>query len=287
MGQMLACHLGESKSETSIAKMQGIVADLATDQSLLLPLRDLVSRPIFQALVPKAGSGGGALQRDALANELRPLYSHQVLNALIDFIDGFLNIPVASGLPHPVTRTQVEPPCHMRETSRHDEMHVIRENEQETSSRSLSQTTSIAENLPKKVGRSTPAAVFIFWAGAITLITWLGLVAQSAITRCSQEKRTAISYSQLLSDTSQGEVSHALILKKSRIVALVYNDAEIKIAGIEIDILPDLLSKFRSAKVDVAFSSFEPGARLIYLFPANALSSMLCGKTSLNSLPAE
>ena len=93
IGQALADHIKQSSGVPTGAALQGMIADLAADQpELLLPMRDLVSRPAFRALLTKADSGSGMLQRDALINEVRPLYSGQVLEALSELLNGFLNL---------------------------------------------------------------------------------------------------------------------------------------------------------------------------------------------------
>ena len=94
IGQALASHINQSSGVTTGAALQGMIADLAADHpELQLPMRDLVSRPAFQLLIAKANSGGGMLQRDALINEVRPLFSAPVLEALSELLNGFLNLP--------------------------------------------------------------------------------------------------------------------------------------------------------------------------------------------------
>ena len=94
IGQALASHINQSSGVPTGAALQGMIADLAADHpELLLPMRDLVSRPAFQLLIAKANSGGGMLQRDALINEVRPLFSAPVLEALSQLLNGFLNLP--------------------------------------------------------------------------------------------------------------------------------------------------------------------------------------------------
>jgi len=109
IGQALADHIIQSSGVPTGAALQGMIADLAADQpELLLPMRDLVSRPAFKALFTKANSGGGMLQRDALINEVRPLFSDQVLEALSELLNGFLNLQ-SSTKPNqtPVTRQEL------------------------------------------------------------------------------------------------------------------------------------------------------------------------------------
>jgi hypothetical protein len=99
LGQRLARTLSQSGGSIGTpARLQGLVADLAADrQELLLPLKDLVSRPAFQALIPKAGSGSGAVQRDGLIQAMEATFSRQVIQALRELLDGFLDLPPGSG----------------------------------------------------------------------------------------------------------------------------------------------------------------------------------------------
>lgn len=115
IGRVLASHLKQCSVVPSVAAMQGMIADLAADHpELLLPMRDLVTRPHFQGLIAKADSSGGTLQRDALLNELRPLFSAQVLDALTQLLDGFLNIPST-----PTSPNQEQAPEAVRANSAH------------------------------------------------------------------------------------------------------------------------------------------------------------------------
>lgn len=98
LGQRLAHVLRQNPGAvTAPARLQALVADLAADQQeLLLPLKDLVNRPAFQALIPRAGSGSGAVQRDVLIQALEATFSRQVIQALAEVLDGFLDLPPGS-----------------------------------------------------------------------------------------------------------------------------------------------------------------------------------------------
>ena len=98
LGQRLAHVLRQNPGTiTTPARLQGLVADLAADQQeLLLPLKDLVNRPAFQALIPRAGSGSGAVQRDVLIQAMEATFSRQVIQALAEVLDGFLDLPPGS-----------------------------------------------------------------------------------------------------------------------------------------------------------------------------------------------
>lgn len=106
LGQRLAHTLGQSKGTISTpARLQAVAADLAAErQELLLPLKDLVCRRAFQDLIPRAGSGGGAVQRDLLIQEMALTFSPQVMAAIAALLDGFLDLPPgAAWQPDPQT----------------------------------------------------------------------------------------------------------------------------------------------------------------------------------------
>ncbi len=68
-----------------------MISDLAVDHwDLLAPLKDLVSRQSFRALLPHMSSGGGTIQRDALIKEISRVYHPDVLIAIEEFLNGFL-----------------------------------------------------------------------------------------------------------------------------------------------------------------------------------------------------
>jgi hypothetical protein len=74
------------------AALQGVVADLTAGQSdLQAPLRDLVSRQSFAALLPHARSSGGLIQRDALIQEISRVYHPDVLIFIEQVLNGFLD----------------------------------------------------------------------------------------------------------------------------------------------------------------------------------------------------
>lgn len=77
-------------------QMQGFLADLLAGNDLLQPMRDVVSRPSFKALQELAGSGGGALQRDALLQELARRYLPAVVDEVGQVLNGLLDLPEAT-----------------------------------------------------------------------------------------------------------------------------------------------------------------------------------------------
>jgi hypothetical protein len=73
-----------------------VVADLAADQvQLVLPLKELVSRPAFPALAAKAGSGSGAVESQALLQTMEATFTPALVEAVGDFLYGFLDLPTA------------------------------------------------------------------------------------------------------------------------------------------------------------------------------------------------
>ncbi|WP_255020276.1 hypothetical protein [Cyanobium sp. WKJ7-Wakatipu] len=63
----------------------------AGQSDLQAPLRDLVSRQSFAALLPHAGSNGGLIQRDALIQEISRVYHPDVLIFIEEVLNGFLD----------------------------------------------------------------------------------------------------------------------------------------------------------------------------------------------------
>ena len=112
IGAQLAAYLRQrSDAAPSAARLQALVADLAASHAeLTVPLKELVSRPGFQALVPRAGSASGALQRDALLQELSSTFASPVVAALAELLNGFLDLPAEAAEQTPPSTT-VEPPA--------------------------------------------------------------------------------------------------------------------------------------------------------------------------------
>lgn len=89
----------------SLAALQGVVADLAVSQpDLQAPLRDLVSRQSFAALLPHARSGSGLIQRDALIQEISRVYHPDMLVRVEQVLNGFLD--ASGGIATSLTQEQ-------------------------------------------------------------------------------------------------------------------------------------------------------------------------------------
>ena len=95
IGRSLARHLQQHVGRLPpVLTLQAVAADLAAGNSeLLLPLKDLVSRPGFSSLAAKASSGGGALEGHALLKDMQATFSPQVIIALDEVLAGFLDLP--------------------------------------------------------------------------------------------------------------------------------------------------------------------------------------------------
>ena len=77
--------------------LQAIAADVLGDRTdLLIPLKYLVACPGFGRLISKAGSGSGAVERQALVADLEKTFSPSVINAIDELLGGFLDLPVAT-----------------------------------------------------------------------------------------------------------------------------------------------------------------------------------------------
>jgi len=98
LGQRLAAFVcSPSFSTRSSTALVGVVADLvAGDPDMGSPLRDLVTRPVFLDLLPFARQGGAKalLQRDSLLNELNRTYKADIVAAVEDVLNGFLDLQI-------------------------------------------------------------------------------------------------------------------------------------------------------------------------------------------------
>ena len=100
---------------SSVSALQAVVADLAAEQDqLVLPLKELVSRPAFLALAAKAGSGSGAIERQALLQTMETTFAPGLVEALGDILSGFLDLPAgpvtAAKAPEPSSDPSPPPP---------------------------------------------------------------------------------------------------------------------------------------------------------------------------------
>ena len=77
-------------------QIQGLLADLLAEDELLATMREVVIRPSFHTLQGLAGSGGGAVQRDVLLQELGRRYLPSVVEEVAQLINGMLDLPGAS-----------------------------------------------------------------------------------------------------------------------------------------------------------------------------------------------
>ena len=97
-GSRLADVLRQSQGPLPAAPvLQAIAADVLGDRTdLLLPLKYLVACPGFLRLISKAGSGSGAVERQALVADLEKTFAPSVIDAIDELLGGFLDLPVAT-----------------------------------------------------------------------------------------------------------------------------------------------------------------------------------------------
>jgi len=170
IGGRLAVVLRQRHGETSsTASLQAIAADLVEDQTdLLLPLKDLVSRPGFQLLVGKAGSGSGMVERRALLADLERTFSPLVITALEELLGGFLDLPMSSG----------SAPSEMRTEPRSVPGEKERANQRQRGRTAPPQDTLAEVNprIPTRVGGSVALALGMCVATATLLLSGLAVI---------------------------------------------------------------------------------------------------------------
>jgi len=94
VGERLDAYIRAGNPSTQ--QIQGLLADLLAADPLLSTMREVASMPSFDALQNLAGSGGGAIQRDALLEELARRYVPEVLADVRELLDGLLDQPLRS-----------------------------------------------------------------------------------------------------------------------------------------------------------------------------------------------
>jgi len=94
IGRSLAEHISANpEAGNDPAVLTALIFDFAGSSITEIgPLRDLMRRASFQALVPLAHSKIGVVQRDALIKELETIYSEQTINGIKELLDGFLDL---------------------------------------------------------------------------------------------------------------------------------------------------------------------------------------------------
>lgn len=94
VGARLGAYIRTNNPSTQ--QIQGLLADLLAGNELLPTMKEVVSLPSFHGIQALTGSGGGAVQRDALLQELGRRYLPSVLEEVAQTINGMLDIPVSS-----------------------------------------------------------------------------------------------------------------------------------------------------------------------------------------------
>lgn len=86
------------RTDPSTQQIQGFLADLLSADELLIPMRDVVSRPSFASLRELSGTGSGLVQRDALLSDLSRSYLPKVIGHVKSLLDGMLDTPEATNV---------------------------------------------------------------------------------------------------------------------------------------------------------------------------------------------
>lgn len=278
----------------SAAKIQGILADIVGAELLMLaPLRDLISRPLFQRLTPMDGTAQRVLGRDALMDELNPLYSAQVLEGIKVFLNCYLDLPVAQdnskrgyrAFDQSIDGQFDQDKLSSSESDRSVFSGDAGHHHQEGLSwiRKDNQQVSTPESEGKVAARASMK--WLAFAGAASVAIWSILVSHATLSKCSKNALESITYNRLLGDARNGKIARAMISRKRGIISLIYTDGVIRLASVDLDSTPDLTSRLLSARIDLVFYDNDRGMHSIYLGPAEGISSLLCSKSDLNSLP--
>ena len=96
VGGRLAAYIRTNNPSTQ--QIQGLLADLLAGDELRHTMREVVSRASFHSLQALAGSGGGAVERDALLQELANRYLPSVVDEVGQLINGLLDQPAGKTL---------------------------------------------------------------------------------------------------------------------------------------------------------------------------------------------
>jgi len=160
----------------SAQTLQALASDFAAGHDdLVLPLKLLLLKPAFRQLIPKAGSGKGALERQALLQSMQNTFAPAVIDALADVLSGFLDLPKDStseaAIPatHPDSIPNTQPRSISQEKQR-----------QPTSPTADSPSASSASSVPAK--RTSGRTLAIALLGAGTCVLGLGLIALTPVT---------------------------------------------------------------------------------------------------------
>lgn len=76
----------------SSQQIQGLLSDLIFEDSILVAVRDLVTRRSFVSIKHLAGSGSGEVERDSVLAELSETYLPSVINELTELLNGYLDL---------------------------------------------------------------------------------------------------------------------------------------------------------------------------------------------------
>jgi len=181
IGGQLAVYLRQRGHDLPSAQtLQALASDFAAGHDdLVLPLKDLLLKPAFRQLIPKAGSGKGTLERQALLQSMQNTFAPAVIDALGDVLSGFLDLPkdstseaaIPANNPDSIPNTQ--PRLFSQENQR-----------QSTSQTSNSPSSHSESSAPAK--RTSGRTLAIALLGAGTCVLGLGLIAVTPVTPLCQ-----------------------------------------------------------------------------------------------------
>jgi len=181
IGGQLAVYLRQRGHDLPSAQtLQALASDFAAEHDdLVLPLKDLLLKPAFRQLIPKAGSGKGVLERQALLQSMRKTFAPAVIDALGDVLSGFLDLPKDS------TAEAAIPATHPDSIPNTQPRSISQDNQRQSASQiSNSPSSSSKSSAPAK--RTSGRTLAIALLGAGTCVLGLGLIAVTTETPLCQ-----------------------------------------------------------------------------------------------------
>ncbi len=107
LGKRLAEHLKKHPGQSQ-QQINALLQDLVgADQSLVAPLRDLLSLPAMQQAIKGDTPINSNILRDSLLSTLSKIYQPKITNSLKDFIDGYLGISTSNTGPIAASESKV------------------------------------------------------------------------------------------------------------------------------------------------------------------------------------
>lgn len=208
IGGQLAVYLRQRGHELPSAQtLQALASDFAAGHDdLVLPLKDLLLKPAFRQLIPKAGSGKGALERQALLQSMQSTFAPAVIDALADVLSGFLDLPKDSTSDAAIPSANFESIPNTQTSSVRQE-----KQRQPTSQTTNSPSTSSKSSAPAK--RTSGRTLAIALLGVGTCVLGLGLIAATPVTPLCQPLKICLGQQKTGNDISSTLESGSLAQK--------------------------------------------------------------------------